>query len=268
MSDVRLTATNPEDSSVVPVACNAKGELLLEEPITPPEFDGYLDGDLTVTGIGTFAGAASVGSSLSFNTEGIRNDGQNSLVGYDASKVVSFYLKASGTAWFAGNVTAVGGASFLESTIIEPYNYLTAEDTSGQSSFIDSGFIRLRVPTDHSDPNIDAKYTAISVNDSEGTPTATIYGNGAAVFKSDVTVYSRTKQYMLVEQGGLCHMVEQTRSTTDLIDQGFSAPEYPNLRDVFKELDLIEEALNTVMEKLRLTPPAGWEVWDGSDNSH
>ena len=36
MADVRLTATNPEDSSVVPVACNAKGELKLEEPIEVP----------------------------------------------------------------------------------------------------------------------------------------------------------------------------------------------------------------------------------------
>ena len=32
MADVRLTATNPEDSTVVPVACNSRGELLLEEP--------------------------------------------------------------------------------------------------------------------------------------------------------------------------------------------------------------------------------------------
>lgn len=41
MADVRLTATNPEDSSVVPVACNSKGELLLEEPIQgPPGQDG------------------------------------------------------------------------------------------------------------------------------------------------------------------------------------------------------------------------------------
>ena len=32
MADVRLTATNPEDSSVVPVACDASGRLLLEEP--------------------------------------------------------------------------------------------------------------------------------------------------------------------------------------------------------------------------------------------
>lgn len=33
MADVRLTATNPEDSTVVPVACNEKGELLLEDPL-------------------------------------------------------------------------------------------------------------------------------------------------------------------------------------------------------------------------------------------
>ena len=49
MADVRLTATNPEDSSVVPVACNAKGELKLEE-IPDQSFDGNLDGDLTVSG--------------------------------------------------------------------------------------------------------------------------------------------------------------------------------------------------------------------------
>lgn len=53
MADVRLTATNPEDSSVVPVACNAKGELKLEEL---PTFDGNVDGNLTVAGSATVAG--------------------------------------------------------------------------------------------------------------------------------------------------------------------------------------------------------------------
>ena len=33
MADVRLTALNPADSSTVPVACNEKGELLLEDPL-------------------------------------------------------------------------------------------------------------------------------------------------------------------------------------------------------------------------------------------
>ena len=67
MADVRLTATNPEDSSVVPVACNEKGELKLEEPLVvegPPgqkgekgdkgdpgdSFDGNHQGNFTVSG--------------------------------------------------------------------------------------------------------------------------------------------------------------------------------------------------------------------------
>lgn len=54
MTDVRLTATNPEDSSVVPVACNERGELRLEE-IPDQSFDGNLQGDLTVSGSASFA---------------------------------------------------------------------------------------------------------------------------------------------------------------------------------------------------------------------
>ena len=68
MADVRLTATNPEDSSVVPVACDASGRLLLEEqgqgppgPEGPPgpkgddgqdgdPFSGNFDGDVSFTG--------------------------------------------------------------------------------------------------------------------------------------------------------------------------------------------------------------------------
>lgn len=45
MTDVRLTATNPEDSSVVPVACNSRGELLVTEPVIE-----QIPNDLTVQG--------------------------------------------------------------------------------------------------------------------------------------------------------------------------------------------------------------------------
>lgn len=45
MSDVRLTATNPEDSSVVPVACNSRGELLITEPVIE-----QIDNDVTING--------------------------------------------------------------------------------------------------------------------------------------------------------------------------------------------------------------------------
>ena len=69
---------------------------------------------------------------------------------------------------------------------------------------------------------------------------------------------------MLVEQSGLCHMVEQqVRATATDLDE----IEYPKLRDVFKELNTIERCLEEVMTKLRMTEPDGWPVWDGSDNS-
>tara|TARA_Y100000004_G_scaffold74518_1_gene83704 strand:- start:392 stop:1531 length:1140 start_codon:yes stop_codon:yes gene_type:complete len=61
MTDVRLTALNPVDSQVYPVACNDKGELLLESN----ESTGNLNvqGDLTVTGTGTFVnGSAEIQS--------------------------------------------------------------------------------------------------------------------------------------------------------------------------------------------------------------
>jgi hypothetical protein len=71
---------------------------------------------------------------------------------------------------------------------------------------------------------------------------------------------------MLVEQGGLCHMVEQASFFGDVEPSTYPS-EYPKLRDVFIELDLIEQALSNVMERLRMTPPAGWPVWDGSDET-
>ena len=82
MADVRLTATNPEDSSVVPVACDASGRLLLEErgegPQGPPgpkgddgqdgqdgqdgdPFSGNFAGDVTFGGTAVFKDSVAVG---------------------------------------------------------------------------------------------------------------------------------------------------------------------------------------------------------------
>ena len=85
MADVRLTATNPEDSSVVPVACDASGRLLLQEL---PAID-TIDGDLTVTGKGSFAGGKSI----------IGNDGSAQF----AQGAVDIY--ANGTVEFTQDVT-------------------------------------------------------------------------------------------------------------------------------------------------------------------
>lgn len=51
MSDVRLVATNPEDSSVVPVAANNRGELLTVAPVIEKiPNDVEIDGQLQVNG--------------------------------------------------------------------------------------------------------------------------------------------------------------------------------------------------------------------------
>ena len=49
MTDVRLTATNPEDSSVVPVACNERGELLVTDVVIEEIPNALtIDGDVSI----------------------------------------------------------------------------------------------------------------------------------------------------------------------------------------------------------------------------
>ena len=102
MADVRLTATNPEDSSVVPVACNAKGELKLEE-IPDQSFDGNLDGDLTVSGEGSFAGGSFVINSSGIPVS-IKSGGSNDWayeVYNTTSRITTAHISADGSADFA-----------------------------------------------------------------------------------------------------------------------------------------------------------------------
>ena len=257
MSDVRLTATNPEDSSVVPVACNAKGELKLEEPIAPPEFDGNLDGDLTVTGSATFSGRLDV---TTLSTTG--------------DLAAQFKNESAGGARQSSFQYTNAGELKLYSISSNPNPSVTIESNDGSASF--SGLLKVADPANGPGAQLSANGSVFSRRDNSdpaiivnnggynsGNTVATINGDGSASFSGDVVIGSRSKQWMLVEQGGLCHMVEQVRAA-DLVDP---AAEYPKLRDVFKELNTIERCLEEVMTKLRMTEPDGWPVWDGSDNS-
>ena len=106
MADVRLTATNPEDSSVVPVACDASGRLLLEErgegpegpqgPPGPPGQDGQdgKDGDPFSGNFAddvTFGGDATVAGLLRADTRTTGNGtaiyAQNTSVSSDDAPV-------------------------------------------------------------------------------------------------------------------------------------------------------------------------------------
>jgi hypothetical protein len=180
MTDVRLTATTP-DGEVVPVLSNTKGELLLEAPIAPPEFDGNLDGDLTVGGSSTFEGQLQVNNQA------------------------EIYRPTSAGGGTAGNTLLA-----LKSDVNRVEDLVASVST-----------------------------------------------DGSALFQGDVVIGSRNKQWLIRESNGVAMLIEQTFTK--------EAPE--KVRDLPRELDLIEAALNEVMEKLKMTPPAGWEVWDGSDNS-
>ena len=96
MADVRLTATNPEDSSVVPVACNAKGELKLEE-FPDQSFDGNLQGDLTVSGRATFGGSVLTQDGGVFVTRSITADDESLFFANDANGGGKFSVTRQGT---------------------------------------------------------------------------------------------------------------------------------------------------------------------------
>ena len=191
MADVRLTATNPEDSSVVPVACDASGRLLLEE--MPPAFDGTVDGDLTVTGKGTFAGGKSI----------IGNDGSaqfaQGAVDIYANGTVEFTqdIKFS-SATFAGNVEsngylwANGPGSYIvvsrtgaagNTTVAEfGGDSVTSRIAANGSATFGAGYkVGIR-PT--SQDNADQFY----IDKTDGTRSFSISGSGLTVTKGDICV--------------------------------------------------------------------------------
>ena len=258
MTDVRLTATNPDDSSVVPVACNAKGELLLEElTLSADDFvaktGDNMTGNLTLgtdkitlsaDGSATFAGTIQTGETNANSSTGswiqdlggvytTRPAGSSApaFAAYQQGNAASpkAVINADGSATFAREVVA--GVRDVNSVLMT---------SSGTIQGVVSG---------------ESRYA--------------LTGDGRATFTNDVVVGSRNKKWMIVESNGLAHLVEQTRVSVsaDVPDHEEPAAKYPDLRNIPQELDLIEKALGDVMEKLRMNPPAGWPVWDGTDEN-
>ena len=188
MTDVRLTATNPEDSSVVPVACNAKGELKLEEPIDN-SFDGSLNGDLNVTGSAEFAGRTDIGSSSLNDDVGLKvvnnyaasgtatlyvqnfNDAGNLWSGRNGSNDETSAINADGSSSFAG--TVVSGNAWADN---------------------DEGAVRLRSSPSGKNASVDVKGDANAVGcitvrqgGSElADAVAQINGDGSATFAGNI----------------------------------------------------------------------------------
>lgn len=334
MADVRLTATNPDDSTVVPVACNEKGELKLEE-LPDQSFDGNLDGNLSVTGTGTFDHDVSVGYGLSGTGCTLNDSGQL----FVQSKSTAIQIQDANN----NNVNAVlvsndGSAQFVTGQVVfrkiesQQDRRFAVFGTEGEVQFqysrysADNGTFSVIVPNTETSGGFpcfvvnDTSTDLFRVNQNgsaifqgsgtfKGDLVVTSIANGAAIypdggatfagnklsinggtgtlqvnskafifaetggaeFNGDVVVGSRNKKWMIVESNGLAHLVEQTRaadiSTADLVnpDNAVNSVEYPPLRDIPGELTMVEQQLQKVMERLKMAPEAGWEVWDGSD---
>ena len=281
MTDVRLTALNPEDSKVYPVACNTSGELKLEKQAT---FDGNLNGDLKVSGSVRIRNKDQNTNNLRDSQTTSDREAElqiNSSNGVDSSiGLISWNGADSGfyspQFWLAKSNGSVGS-----NVVVTNDTDLGAINFAGNdgASFLNAASIRAEVDGTAGSDNMPGRLVLSTTADGKSAPTERLrisssgnVGIGTQVPQAkldvagDVVVGSRSKQWMLVEQGGLCHMVEQVVATTaDLVDP--ATAEYPKLRDVFKELNTIERCLEEIMTKLRMTEPDGWPVWDGSDNS-
>jgi len=202
MTDVRLTATNPEDSSVVPVACNSRGELLIEEvKIEAIENDVTINGVLNVRfddadyGLGTWRTA--LGGVLELTWDG----------------------RESPTHQFARK----GGVTHLR--------------------------------TDYLDGR--------TVNLCQGAgPYFSTYDGHGYTFKVDWDGNAFAKSFqILAEPGKRSNFVQADNADPD----DPSALEYSGeVIDVGKELEFLRAQVRAVMEKLKMVPEGGWEVWDGS----
>lgn len=228
MSDVRLVATNPEDSSVVPVACNTNGELVVEKPVIT-EIDNDVDfhGDVLIDGALTVTGESSLGQSTF--------DGNASFLNGTVSFANSaFTISSSGHAETSGDYQAGGNpdnGAQIGIRCLASGTMLAANSSSGA---IWAGFTQ-----------------------GSGATTSVILADGTAQFKGNVTIGSNGSTWMIVESNGVAHLVNQGSKLSEAKNT-----EIPQLRDLPAELTMIEQQLQRVMDAMQMTPLEGWIVLD------
>ena len=184
MADVRLTAINPEDSSVVYVACNEKGELKLEE-IPDQSFDGNLDGDLTVSGSATFAGGQ-----LSIYGSGAIGNPQDDDSGYLSTNFVTTFRGDGAQVWRGGpafntwtsEIYADGSATFASKHI----NLGNSSDPYiNVGTYVRRGMFDARGPRGSASSS--GAFVCSVADDANGTNAETtfiVWGDGSATFAS------------------------------------------------------------------------------------
>lgn len=258
-----------EEGAVVPVQVTAEGKVVAVGD--GPEGDylkltgGNLTGDLTLgtdkitlnatDGSAEFAGTVTSGdvvdSSSTWTGIGVtiydagviyagRSGSGNLWAGRQSGTAINTSsISADGSATFAGQIDAVRGV------------------------FTDApGNLALRtVDSSTNKQNFGASSSGVLIGDDISTNAGnkiSLNADGSATFAGDVIIGSRGTKWLIRESNGVAMLIEQTL-------RGQIEPRMQKVRDLPNELDLIEAALNEIMEKLRMTPPAGWPVWDGQD---
>ena len=259
-----------EEGAVVPVQVTAEGKVVAVGD--GPEGDylkltgGNLTGDLTINtdkitldagnGIGDFSGDVKAGPD--YDNARIR---AGTLDGTAPSNIYvnGVSTTANQTALTFQRWNAVGGTNTTPFRVSWDGDATLDGDLQAVSATFAGGAFKL-----NGDGVIETNVNAngnIKLSSTGGfnSPKITLNAeNGAATFSGDVVVGSRGQKWLIRESNGVAMLVQQTLRQPREIEK---------VRDLPNELDLIEAALNEIMEKLKMTPPAGWPVWDGSDNA-
>ena len=288
MADVRLTATNPEDSSVVPVACNAKGELLLESPessgggIQPDDggtrqtiestglsfSDGTTD-RVIVDAAGSVYINSSDGGSIQLNaTKSVQSSFNGRVdVGSDGDAVAgtAMYVVADSNQSYdaAINIRNLGTAPLLvcrNAAGAEVAGIANDGKFASGAPFASFGSLAThpaRFSSDGPDTNTSTYHFEGKVN---GVQNCNINTLGGAVFTKEVTVGSRNQQWVITESNGIAHLV--AASEYHVSEDVKAQSTFPPLRDLPAEIDSLRKNLQYVMDVMAMTPVDGDDLGD------
>ena len=254
-----------EGGAVVPVQVTDEGKVVAvgdgPEGDFLPLTGGELTGPLTSTSSASFAGtvntskniAAGGNASIEGNVSaGYGDTSTGCLLSSNGNASFSSDLNVLGSATFAGGVSAAAGKITLSDTgrLFAEESLRTGSISTGSAS--NSGANLYGVGSLDIQRSSSGKVFRAFEGTSENV---TINSNGSATFTGDVIIGSRGSKWLIRESNGVAMLIEQT----------LRQPRMQKVRDLPNELDLIEAALNEVMAKLKMVPPAGWPVWDGQD---
>lgn len=224
MTDVRLTALNPVDSQVYPVACNTSGELLVADggPDLTVTGDLTVDGDITVDGTATIGTVAIVTDAnqnvaIGTNTPRTKLDVNGTILTTSipfTSNQDEPYLIA-GTTSYTGATTNWGTYGFQHRIKTNSLGVprITIDTHEGEV-FVISNAERVGIltsdPTSEFEVNGTGTFSTVKVGGQSASPNIQLNNNGTATFQGDVSAPNITSLTDLI--GELTTKVETLMS--------------------------------------------------------